>query len=443
MKRIFLIFTLILSLVVNSQTQNLNGVKTFTSPPKFKNVLQNNANTKVLTINPITDSVEWLDKATFGGSSTIPTIDEVLGAGNTASNKMITFTEFQTFPPFGSTYALLSAGTGLRLQTNASSSFTKYASLRSDLLTEQRFFQFPNESGTLLVDAPANGASYVRKNNAWEAASSTPAVSSTASGIVNNIALQELGGVDKTINGVRIGQGNAANLDNVCLGVETLQANQSSNNVAVGAQAMKNNLNGNNNVAVGAKALFSNTNGYYNTAVGTNALYSNTIGVNNTALGKNALLVNTANSNTAIGSEALTSNTLGIFNVATGYNALHNNTTGLANIAIGTGVMYYNTTGSSNVCVGNSVGVSLTTGNNNLILGDALDVTSPSMSNTVLIGTNGVVKISVDASNKTSLIGLLNIGNTPIYANNTSALAGGLTTNDVYKTGTGQLMIVY
>ena len=51
MKRILLFFAMMLTLTAISQTQTLNGVKTFTSPPKFKNLVQNNANTKVLTVN--------------------------------------------------------------------------------------------------------------------------------------------------------------------------------------------------------------------------------------------------------------------------------------------------------------------------------------------------------------------------------------------------------
>lgn len=38
---------------------------------------------------------------------------------------------------------------------------------------------------------------------------------------------------------------------------------------------------------------------------------------------------------------------------------------------------------------------------------------------------------------------VLNLSNAPVYADNTAALAGGLVAGDVYKTATGQLMIVY
>lgn len=67
MKRIFLFFAMMLTLTAISQTQNLTGTKTFTSPPKFKNLQNNNANTKVLTVNS-TDVLQWKDANTIGVS---------------------------------------------------------------------------------------------------------------------------------------------------------------------------------------------------------------------------------------------------------------------------------------------------------------------------------------------------------------------------------------
>ena len=39
--------------------------------------------------------------------------------------------------------------------------------------------------------------------------------------------------------------------------------------------------------------------------------------------------------------------------------------------------------------------------------------------------------------------GIVNIANTPTYADNAAAIAGGLVAGDVYRTSTGQLMIRY
>ena len=60
MKRIFMIATLMLTAILTAQTQTFTGTKTFASPPKIKALVQNDANTKVLTVNG-TDIVQWRD----------------------------------------------------------------------------------------------------------------------------------------------------------------------------------------------------------------------------------------------------------------------------------------------------------------------------------------------------------------------------------------------
>ena len=39
--------------------------------------------------------------------------------------------------------------------------------------------------------------------------------------------------------------------------------------------------------------------------------------------------------------------------------------------------------------------------------------------------------------------GIVNVGNTPVYADNTAAKAGGLVDGDIYRKSDGTLMIVY
>jgi hypothetical protein len=53
------------------------------------------------------------------------------------------------------------------------------------------------------------------------------------------------------------------------------------------------------------------------------------------------------------------------------------------------------------------------------------------------LGTNNTARITVKGS------GVINIASLSSYADNAAALAGGLVSGDVYKTATGQLMIVY
>lgn len=69
------------------------------------------------------------------------------------------------------------------------------------------------------------------------------------------------------------------------LGSEALKINQSSNNTAVGSLALQFNTSGGQNTAIGESALLSNTAGVENVAVGRNALSANTIGGTNTAVG--------------------------------------------------------------------------------------------------------------------------------------------------------------
>ncbi|ENA1803016.1 hypothetical protein ABF179_002438 [Flavobacterium psychrophilum] len=85
MKRILLIFALTISLVASSQTQNFTGVKTFNSPPKFKNLIQNDLNTKILTLSA-SDVLQWKNASSLGST---PNIESVLTAGNVTSKSIV------------------------------------------------------------------------------------------------------------------------------------------------------------------------------------------------------------------------------------------------------------------------------------------------------------------------------------------------------------------
>lgn len=112
--------------------------------------------------------------------------------------------------------------------------------------------------------------------------------SKKTSGIVNNIAYQELGGVDKKINDINIGRGSFNDIDSVVLGNQSLSNSTGGRkNIAIGSQILNNN-SGDNNIGIGYKALSINdTKNSNNIGIGSYSL--NFIeGDNNIAIGVNA-----------------------------------------------------------------------------------------------------------------------------------------------------------
>lgn len=209
-----------------------------------------------------------------------------------------------------------------------------------------------------------------------------PDVSATERGVVNNEPLQELGGVDKLINGIRIGRGNSNDEDSVALGKDALisSVSDSTYNVAIGSKALMNLTTGQRNVAIGAASLYHNTTGYENLAIGNAALWSNTTG----------------EWNTAFGSSSLAYNTTGTRNVAVG-TSLFWNSTGSSNTGVGMAAGYGTTTGSYNTYIGESAGDGNGIGNYNTAIGtnvmreeskDLFDPSTFDMNNNVFIGAS-------------------------------------------------------
>lgn len=152
-------------------------------------------------------------------------------------------------------------------------------------------------------------------------------VSATVSGIVNNTPLQELGGVDKLINGVRVGTSGSNISTNLVFG---------------------------NNGALGAI-----TTGYYNLAVGSRSLYRLTTGSGNIGVGSYSFE-----------SGSVTTEITGKHNIALGAASSGNLTSGNWNIGIGTASLSRILTGSGNIAIGYSSSNYTTTGNNNIIIGN-------------------------------------------------------------------------
>lgn len=138
-------------------------------------------------------------------------------------------------------------------------------------------------------------------------------VSATVSGIVNNVSLQELGGVDKLVNGIRIGKGGGNIGTNTALGVGGLTSNTSGqNNSSFGNLALSSNTSGNGNSALGSRALSKNKGGSNNLAFGersgdvTSSSSDNTGGSDSVFIGAfSKPLSNTQNNQIVIGYSAI------------------------------------------------------------------------------------------------------------------------------------------
>ena len=148
-----------------------------------------------------------------------------------------------------------------------------------------------------------------------------------------------------------------------------LDVNNSTDNTAVGFEAMHFNVVTFGNTAVGSQALEFGGSGNFNVAVGFEALFQDGTGNNNTAIGASAIgLTRFGSNNTAVGNGALFFNDSGNNNTCLGFNALAN------------------TTGSSNIAIGESAGINLTTGSNNIDIGNK---GKAGESNYIRIGTKG------------------------------------------------------
>lgn len=208
------------------------------------------------------------------------------------------------------------------------------------------------------------------------------------------------------------------------------------NNVAIGYEALTNNVKGYRNIAIGYMAMRNNVEGYYNVAIGDYAL-ADTVGTHsndakdngsrNTAVGTNAGRYNTTGRmNTFVGRNSGHASTTGDFNTAVGYNAYsgmvaaggrhdvktahHNtmmgynsgfNTNNDFNTALGSHALYFNETGRSNVAIGYKANYSNLTANNNVTIGvDTMrDHNDPNGHDNTAIGTGSMSNILKGNSN--------------------------------------------
>jgi FtsZ-binding cell division protein ZapB len=196
--------------------------------------------------------------------------------------------------------------------------------------------------------------------------------------------------------------------DNTALGFEALQLNRSSENAAVGSQALQNNVNGSSNVAMGYTALQTNNSGS-----------------NNTAIGYSALLSSTSDENTAVGNDALWNSTGGGGNTAVGNDALSGVQGGANNTAIGNGADV--SIGASGISNATAIGYNARVGESNaMVLGNG--------SINVGIGTS-TPGFTLEAVGSGYFHNSVNIGNNNGGSGNRLYLAEGDGNHYIYSSG--------
>ncbi|MBF4484375.1 hypothetical protein [Flavobacterium sp. CSZ] len=442
----------------------------------------NTSSTGVSTINlPVTEGTEITlaakeDFKTINGeeivgegditiSSAIPTLDQVLNSDNKSLTQPIVFLDEEYSATIDSKNLSIDGPLGEGIQYNGDNINWSKGEKNLKLLFDgksagQNTFTFP--------EMPDSSAPYKLATD--------QVVSATQSGIVNNTPLQELGGVDKIINLVRIGRGAGAVNNSTALGYTALSLNTTgTNNTAIGASVLSKNTTGIGNTGVGALSLRENAIGTYNTGLGYGALRTNIVGFNtavgafslynfttglgyNTALGVQALAkLTTGNSNTAIGSNSLNLATNTTFNTAVGSNSLYNLTTGGKNVGIGNdagsaittgekntalgylalGGATVTNTGSSNIAIGYQAGRDLTSGSANILLETQEGGTVSSGSNNIVINS-GKNNAGIKTGNCNTIVG--GITGLPTDASNLVILSDGSGNIAIRKETDGRLL---
>ena len=267
-------------------------------------------------------------------------------------------------------------------------------------LKENRQLQLTNvpqgsASDSILVRGSNGIVKFVKRSSF--PGSTVADASATVKGIVNNLSLQELGGVDKLINGIRIGKGSGTSTTfNTVLGASSLTVNTTgTQNTALGYYTLPVNTTGGLNTAVGSGAMGANTTGANNTAVGASALAGNVSGTRNVAIGMNALVRAGGDFNTALGSSAGASPSgqvgTGSSNITIGFQSGRDITSGNNNILIENIINASITTGSRNIVLNPINKTGVTTGNNNVIIGGYDGAFAANTSDNIILGTGGGV----------------------------------------------------
>ena len=222
-------------------------------------------------------------------------------------------------------------------------------------------------------------------------------------------------------------------------GLEVTNALNVINGITSGEDATINGINvgtggGNSttNVSIGNLSLPDNTTGIANTSVGFRSLFKNTIG----------------GSNTSYGFTSMVSNVSGNDNASFGVDSMNKNIDGNGNSSFGKLSLYNNVSGSYNTAIGAVTGWGITTGSNNTILGARVSGLAPNLSNNIILADGASnIKAQHDGADW-SMTGNVfadsyKATSMPVFADNATALLGGLTVGQMYRTSTGVVMIVF
>jgi len=434
MKKIILLLALSVTFFSTAQStyliQNPLRLETVKAGSKSDSVLVRGAD-KIVKFVPRTEFL-----------STIPNLDQVLGRGQNAMDHTIYLMSsgdhYAAYGPFG--YTIFNQSENSRLDfsdyeiSKKNGNYEFHLSFNRDPLnTTYNNFIFPQKSsGTYTSDIITYSP-----------------VSDSIAGIVDNTALQELGGVDKLINGIRIGKGGGNISSNLVLGSDSLLSNSTGNySTAIGYKSLYTNTIGAYNTSVGSLSLNYNTTGLVNTSVGAYASQANTTGSYNTVVGGSALSANQfGSSNVAIGASALRnnvgvsgSNIYGHRSIAIGGNAMLNNTTGNG-IAIGDTSLKSQTTGTYNIAVGFQAGSGITTGNTNVIIADTGFVTAgggiTTGSNNMIIAPNNGNTTGITTGSGNIVLG--KVTGLSASASNTITISDGVGNIAITKSTIGEL----
>ncbi len=175
--------------------------------------------------------------------------------------------------------------------------------------------------------------------------------------LTNNNLSGASGGNDNTAYGSDAMKGNTQGSENTAVGIGALNGNSVGNkNTALGFYTMFSSFgNVNENTAIGLRTL-GNNGGNRNIAMGTDAIYNNLAGFENIGFGK----------------EALFQNYNGVKNIGFGRQVLYANKYGVSNIGLGSKALFslVNNIDSKNISIGASAGVNLVKAYENTAIGN-------------------------------------------------------------------------